>query len=133
MPVYFIRAGEAGPVKIGWAADVGDRCRQLQTGYPQPLQVIRVVDGTRALERWLHDRYAGLRLLGEWFQFSADMLAVTLPDLNVPPPKRPRSMRVSWTAKMCWRGNLCQDCRTDPAEAWAELAQRIGIRCEAAL
>ena len=129
MPVYFIRAGETGPVKIGWTKDVEDRRKILQTSQPELLQVIRVVDGTRSLERWLHDRFAALRLVGEWFRFDADMLAITLSDLEVPPAKRPRRRPlVSWAAEMCWSGNLCQECRTDPAEAWAA-AQR---RCEAA-
>ena len=125
MPVYFLRAGETGPVKIGWTKDVADRRRVLQTSHPELLRVIRVVDGTPALERSLHDRFRALRLQGEWFRFDADMLAMALPDVGLPAPKRPRQPLVSWAAEMCWPGNLCKECRTDPAEAW-------GLYCEAA-
>ena len=37
MPVYIIRAGDDGPVKIGWADNAEARRRQLQTGHHKPL------------------------------------------------------------------------------------------------
>jgi hypothetical protein len=113
MPVYFIRSGETGPVKIGWADEVEKRRRQLQTSHYEPLCVIRVIEGARSLERWLHERFAGWRLHGEWFQFHADMLATEPPKLGEAPAKRPKKERlpvVSWAAERCHPGNLCQRC-----------------------
>lgn len=47
MPVYFVQAGEAGPVKIGWATDPRARIADLQTGHYEPLRLIRIIEGDR--------------------------------------------------------------------------------------
>ena len=119
MPVYIIRAGEHGPCKIGWADDIEARRRQLQGAHPELLHVLRTIDGARTVERWLHKRFATLRLLGEWFRFDAEMLVVEPPAF--PPterriPKKERGRLVSWAADMCWSGNLCAVCLTRAAE-----------------
>ena len=72
--VYFIQAGNDGPVKIGFTSDVEKRRVQLQIGCPHPLKVIREVDGDLAVERAFHDRFRSRRIRGEWFQFDAAML-----------------------------------------------------------
>ena len=82
MTVYFIRAGDVGPVKIGWAADVEERRGDLQTAHYEPLHLLRTIDGVPLVEFWLHERFAANRLRGEWFSFDADMLAVDPPDLT---------------------------------------------------
>ena len=114
MPVYLIRARDGGPVKIGWANDVEARRKQLQVSHHQPLQVIRVIEGRRATEGWLHDRFGAQRLEGEWFRFHADMAAVEPPEFGPPTPKRPRKPRhqeSQLSRDMCWSGNPCQECR----------------------
>lgn len=83
MAVYFIQAGENGPVKIGRSRDVLGRVRTLQTAHPQPLSVLRVIDGDRTVERWLHDQFAPFHERGEWFRFVPDML------LLAPPAEQP--------------------------------------------
>lgn len=90
MPVYFIRQGVAGPVKIGVANDAVKRLRQLQTNQPIPLKIIRLLEGDRAEEAKLHTRFAAQRLNGEWFSYSADMSAADLgvADLPIPFVKR---------------------------------------------
>lgn len=75
--IYFIRAGEGGPVKIGRAVDVKARLRCLQTGHFDVLSVIRVIDGGKAEERWLHRRFSSLRIRAEWFRFHPEMLTVS--------------------------------------------------------
>lgn len=82
MAVYFIRAGESGPVKIGSAADVDERLRQLQVGNHEELSAIRVVEGTLFEERWLHDHFRAQHIRHEWFCFSKDMLTVSVPSLR---------------------------------------------------
>ncbi len=86
MPVYIIRAGKSGTVKIGWANHAGKRLQALQISHPDRLTIIRLIDGTRATERWMHERFASLRQRGEWFTFDPVMMTVIPDD---PPPVQP--------------------------------------------
>lgn len=74
MAVYFIQAGEDGPVKIGTAEDVAARLSELQTGSPAPLQLLGYVSGGRADEQMLHRRFAALRMRGEWFSPAPELI-----------------------------------------------------------
>lgn len=74
MPTYIIRAGDIGPVKIGWADDVPSRLRSLQTGNHETLHVLREVDTWWQSEREFHRRFTSHRLRGEWFTFHPEML-----------------------------------------------------------
>lgn len=77
MAVYFIQAGENGPVKIGYATDVAHRCRDLQTGHYEALRIIRVIETANSTaERWLHRHFDAERLRGEWFRFDVAMLTI---------------------------------------------------------
>lgn len=60
--------------KIGIAADVSDRIRNLQTGNPFPLEVLATYgyDNVALVETVLHKRFANRRTRGEWFDFSDD-------------------------------------------------------------
>lgn len=80
--VYFIETVTAPyRLKIGWAYDPHDRLKQLQTGSPQPLRLIGARVGTKEYERGLHQRFAGLRGVGEWFQETPELRAA----LGLPP------------------------------------------------
>ena len=79
MAVYFARAGEAGPVKIGVAANVETRLKALQLGHYETLAIIRVIDGHTPEEEWLHQYFSDAHIRGEWFRFCDDMLTVTPP------------------------------------------------------
>lgn len=74
MAVYLIRAGETGPVKIGYAADPVDRLVNLQTAHWEQLHLLRVWEGELADEAALHLRFSDLRIAREWFSFSRKML-----------------------------------------------------------
>ncbi len=76
MPVYFVQAGEAGPVKIGFAADVLRRLPELQVNSPFRLRALGQIKGDRLIERGLHIRFAGVRVSGEWFSPSPELLAL---------------------------------------------------------
>lgn len=66
--VYFIQAGDAGPIKIGVTRGCPlDRMANLQTGCPEALKLVAHASGTADDERELHKRFAHLRLRGEWF------------------------------------------------------------------
>jgi DNA-binding XRE family transcriptional regulator len=83
MSVYFIQAGNDGPVKIGWAATPTNRLRQMQTASPHPLLLRRVVpEASRIVERWFHRWFAERRLNGEWFSFTDEMLSLEPPTEN---------------------------------------------------
>jgi len=84
MPTYIIRAGLAGPVKIGKADDVEARREALQTAHHETLHVLRVIDTHFDAERIFHERFAALRIRGEWFEFSDEMLTF-VPDAPVAP------------------------------------------------
>jgi hypothetical protein len=76
--IYLIRAGESGPVKIGYARSVRDargRIDSLQVGHWEILRVLRLWEGDMRDERRMHMRFADLRIRGEWFAFSRLMLA----------------------------------------------------------
>jgi len=80
---YIIQAGDGGPVKIGWAKDVKKRLKRLQTGHYERLEIIRTIEGGRALGRHFHVRYAANNLTGEWFTFCDEMLQ-WLPEEPIP-------------------------------------------------
>jgi hypothetical protein len=67
--VYVIGAAESSVVKIGKAADIERRRRNLQTASPLKLVTRWATPGDRKLERWLHVEFDHLRVEGEWFDF----------------------------------------------------------------
>jgi len=76
MAVYFVQAGEGGPIKIGFAGDVRRRIAKMQSDCPSLLRVIGVVpDGTEHHEGLFHQRFGASRERGEWFRPSEEILA----------------------------------------------------------
>lgn len=84
--VYMFLDDARGVVKIGIATDVRRRLGQVQVGYPWKLGIVRVIDGDRRTERWMHRKYKDRRLNGEWFEWQAEMLDVRPPDFTSPDP-----------------------------------------------
>lgn len=69
--VYFV--GYASFVKIGWTRNFASRFRYLQSGCPEPLRVYLTCAGSRQDEREFHEKFAHLRLEGEWFRFADEL------------------------------------------------------------
>lgn len=91
MAVYFIRCGDGGLVKIGYAVNPNRRLTLLQTGNPERLTLMRVADGDRSTEAALHKHFAAQRVTGEWFAFSEQMLTIGIDAPGATPlPKRPK-------------------------------------------
>lgn len=67
--VYFCRASGRGPVKIGYAANVQARIKDLQVSNHGDLAVITFIEGTKQDETALHKRFAKYRVRGEWFKY----------------------------------------------------------------
>lgn len=66
--IYFIRAVNSGAIKIGVSNDPRRRLESMQTGSPEPLELLGVLPGGVDEERRLHQRFAAYRIHGEWFR-----------------------------------------------------------------
>lgn len=69
--VYFIQAGEDGPIKIGVTAEPGDRLRILQSGHYEELRLLCApYCGARGdtIEKRLHRGLSAYHIRGEWFR-----------------------------------------------------------------
>ncbi len=93
MAVYFAQSEDGGPVKIGFATNVGVRVKTLQMASPSKLMVVRQIDGDVAVERWLHRHFKKYRLSGEWFSFCDEMLTVAPPTI-VKPKRKPKEQEL---------------------------------------
>ena len=73
--LYFIRA-ETGHIKIGVSTKPMKRLSGLQTASPIPLVLLGLVNcvDARKDEARLHEHFAHLRTLGEWFAPGQDLL-----------------------------------------------------------
>lgn len=80
MFVYFLRAGLTSRIKIGFSRDVDRRHRDIDRSASAEIRVVRVIEGSRDTERWLHERFAAQRIRGEWFSFCDEMLTIMPPD-----------------------------------------------------
>lgn len=72
--IYFIQK-QAGPIKVGYSANVSSRLQTLQTGSPESLTLLAQLSGNRTLERYIHNKFAHLKLEGEWFKPERELLA----------------------------------------------------------
>jgi hypothetical protein len=70
--VYFAQAEDR--IKIGWSKQVSARLAGLQTGCPSSIKLLGTIPGGRSVERQLHERFASLRLSGEWFKAEPELL-----------------------------------------------------------
>ena len=68
MYVYFIQAGEDGPIKIGFAKHVGARLSTLQTDNHCELRILGVCNGDRDCEARTHQQFRMDHIRGEWFR-----------------------------------------------------------------
>jgi hypothetical protein len=69
MKTYVIKSGNSHYYKIGKTSrSVESRLRELQTGNPHSLKVIKVLSGD--LEGYYHNKFSHKRVGGEWFKLS---------------------------------------------------------------
>lgn len=121
MPVYVLAIGPAPyedgrPVKLGWSSNLASRLRSIQTSHPEPLSVVRLIEGHRSIERWMQQQFRAQHIQGEWFALCAEMLTIQPPARHFEASSSPvrRADLVSWAADMCTRQNPCQQCRETP-------------------
>lgn len=68
--VYVFRAGDTNRYKIGRATNVEARKKQLQTGCPDQLELVGIIEGDAVrIESELHKMFSEQRKSGEWFEF----------------------------------------------------------------
>lgn len=67
MPIYFVQAGEGGPVKIGFARDIKLRMNKMRSDNHEPLHLVASFVGEVADERALHEMFAAHHKQREWF------------------------------------------------------------------
>lgn len=68
--VYFLADLKEQLVKIGCTGNLALRIKDLQSGHPRPLHVLKVIEGGFSTEKHLQRRFASYRLRadGEWFE-----------------------------------------------------------------
>ena len=73
--IYFIQAGEGGPIKVGFTSMKPERrISHIQTGCPWPIKVIGLIEGDAADEKRIHKQLAPYKTKGEWFSPVAEVL-----------------------------------------------------------
>lgn len=71
--IYFIQGQMSGLIKIGISQDPEARLRQMQSGSPEELSLLKQVKGYHEDEKMLHKRLDDYRVHGEWFEPSRDV------------------------------------------------------------
>lgn len=118
--LYVVGEGTpSGIVKIGRSGNVKVRLPGIQTGNPAKLQILHLEPGAGHFEVPLHNRFADIRLEGEWFDFgNEDPLVCVVAaikelmlarfctqgemDRRLPMPEARQGMRLSPRQKVAW-------------------------------
>lgn len=78
--VYFVTDGYA--IKVGMAASLPNRIKQLQTGNPREIKALYIIPADNqtmalAIEGSIHKELSSKQLLGEWFNIAeGDIVAI---------------------------------------------------------
>jgi hypothetical protein len=73
--VYFLQAGDDGPIKIGHTTrPVQDRIDKLQVGNAYELRLIGTIEAHAPYERVLHRKFKHIRMRGEWYRPEVELL-----------------------------------------------------------
>ena len=73
--LYFIQAGEDGPIKIGISQDAKRRLSGLQTAHHEELRLLGSIPGGRRAEEFMHQLFVAQKLRGEWFKSDPVLLS----------------------------------------------------------
>ena len=72
--IYALRAGKF--VKFGITSSLKIRIKGLQSGSPCTLELLGYIDGSRGLERFIHECLKHQQSYGEWFHYTGHALAI---------------------------------------------------------
>ena len=74
--LYFVEDPASDAVKIGWTVNsVRRRLSQLQTGNPNPLNLLGIIKGPKKLEDEWQDKFSASFIRGDWFNDSKELRA----------------------------------------------------------
>lgn len=82
MTLYLIRAGETGPVRMGWSVAPEVQCHQMQSYHWEKLEIIRQFDCARDGLKWFQDEFQLQWIRGNWFEFTPTMLTIEPPAMR---------------------------------------------------
>lgn len=82
--VYFIQGVATHLIKIGFSVSSSSRMMTHQTGSPDRLVLLGVIDGSITDERRLHRQFRKARVHGEWFRPDASLLAFISEETYLP-------------------------------------------------
>ena len=101
--IYFIQSVNGGPVKIGYAANIQERFECIQAMSPVILRIVSVMNGDRGSEGHLHRYFGKIRLHGEWFSPTEELLRFV---------KKPYPIECNASINICQgstvQGNSCR-------------------------
>ena len=82
--IYVIQGQMGGEVKIGYtaASSVTSRVGAIERKEGRKMRVLRSMEGTKAHEAALHDRFKEHRISGEWFAPHPDLMAA-IPSIDL--------------------------------------------------
>jgi len=72
--VYFIQAGDRGPIKIGYSKDPMKRMKVLQQSNAKNLSLLGTIEGDKRKEWAIHNFLGFYKMKGEWFKSSEPIL-----------------------------------------------------------
>lgn len=103
MAIYFVQAGEGGPVKIGFAQDIKLRMNKMRSDNYEMLRLVAAFVGGVDDERALHNMFAAHHKHREWFYASVlkEMGRVTLAPHSVDDPPAARVGTFERTEEHC--------------------------------
>lgn len=73
--IYAILRPDTAEVKLGISRDMRSRLICLQASHAVPLTVLGTWPGNQVRERRVHNKWAHLRLCGEWFRYTPELAA----------------------------------------------------------
>ena len=72
--IYFIQAGQNGPIKIGVSDNPQKRLGTLRTAHYEELELLGAIGGGEDKEKEIHLRFGQYRMTGEWFRAEGELL-----------------------------------------------------------
>src|SRR5574343_1463671 len=101
-PTTYILADQTtGRLKVGFTeGSLKQRVEALQTGNPNPLQLLASFPGTRPDEANLHARFASARIAGEWFLPTPELVAFVESVAATEKPLKEKRMRAAAPARL---------------------------------
>lgn len=100
MTIYYVQPKSGGLIKIGYTSKkVELRVSELQTGCPDQLVILGQEEGDERKEADLHKKFSHLRVTGEWFRPSIELMrhVVDISELECLQAKILRAYAISYS------------------------------------